>query len=133
MLRMAIAVKRPSRVVAITDATAASGLRPGARALLGGQPITVGRTAATLDDGTLAGSLFTMDRVFRLLVETVGLTLVDAATVCSTTPAREMGLRDRGVLAAGSAADLVVLDAEFAVRETYIEGHPVYSRNRAAM
>jgi N-acetylglucosamine-6-phosphate deacetylase len=133
MLRMAIAAKRPSRVVAITDATAASGLPPGGRALLGGQPITVGRTAATLDDGTLAGSLFTMDRVFRLLVETVGLTLVDAATVCSTTPAREMGLRDRGVLAAGSVADLVVLDAECVVGQTYIEGQPVYSRNRSAM
>ena len=58
----------PSRVMAITDGTAASGLPVGRRASLGGQPITVGESAAFLDDGTIAGSVLTMDRAFQMLV-----------------------------------------------------------------
>ncbi len=131
LVRMAIAAKGPSRILAITDATAGAGLPVGSRATLGGQPIAVGETAACLDDGTLAGSTTTMDRVFRTLVGPVGVSLVDAATVCATTPARELGLAGHGVLAVGAAADLVVLDAELRVEQTYVGGELVYSRGPA--
>jgi N-acetylglucosamine-6-phosphate deacetylase len=130
MLRMAIAAKRPSRIFAITDGTAAAGLQAGARASLGGQEITAGPDAAYLADGTLAGSVATMDRVFRLLVTKVGLSLVDAVTLCSTTAARELGLIGHGVLAPDAVADLVVLDAHFVVVQTYVAGQLVYSRER---
>ena len=131
MLKVAIAAKRPARIMAITDGTAGSGLQTGARASLGGREIIVGEDAARLGDGTLAGSVTTMDRVFLLLVETVGLSLVEAATVCSTTPALELGLADRGVLRPGAAADFTVLDERFAVVQTYVGGQLVYSRNSA--
>ena len=131
VLRTAIAAKRPARVFAITDGTAVSGLPAGARATLGGQTITAGNGAAYLDDGTLAGSAQTMDRAFQLLVGKVGLSLVDAVTVCSTTAARELGLIGHGVLATGMAADLVVLDARLTVVQTYVGGQLVYSRDRA--
>ena len=128
VVRTAIAAKRPSRVLAITDGTAASGLPAGARAMLGGQPITVRDSAAFLDDGTLAGSVSTMDGVFRMLVGPIGLSLVDAATLCSTTPARELGLVGHGVLAVDVVADLLVLDAQLSVVQTYVGGELVYSR-----
>ena len=95
--------------MAITDGTAGAGLARGARAALGGRPITVG-DAAYLDDGTLAGSVLTMDRAFVQLVTHMGFSLVDAALMCATTPAREMGLQGVGVLVPGAVADLVVLD-----------------------
>jgi len=129
IVRMAIAAKRPSRVLAITDGTAASGLPVGRRARLGGQPITVGESAAFLDDGTLAGSVLTMDRAFQGLVGRIGLSPVDAATLCSTTPARELGLVGHGVLAPDAVADLVILDAQFSVVQTYIAGQLAYSRS----
>jgi N-acetylglucosamine-6-phosphate deacetylase len=128
VVRTAIAAKRPSRVLAITDGTAAAGLPAGARAMLGGQPITVRDSAAFLDDGTLAGSVSTMDRVFQMLVGPVGLSLVDAATLCSTTPARELGLVGHGVLAVGAMADLLVLDAQLSIVQTYVGGELVYAR-----
>jgi N-acetylglucosamine-6-phosphate deacetylase len=128
VLRAAIAAKSPARVMAITDATAASGLAEGGFATLGGQRITVRGSAAYLDDGTLAGSVLTMDRAFELLVSRVGLTLVDAATICSTTPARELGLVGHGVIAQDAVADLVVLDPQFSVVQTYIAGRLVYAR-----
>jgi len=128
LVRTAIAAKRPSRVFAITDGTAAAGLPVGRRARLGGHAITAGESAAYLDDGTVAGSVLTMDRCFQVLVGRIGLSPVDAVTLCATTPARELGLVGHGVLAPDSVADLVVLDAQFGVVQTYIAGQLVYSR-----
>ena len=130
LIRMAIAAKRPSRILAITDATAAAGLPVGSRAFLGGQAITAGESTALLPDGTIAGSVATMDRAFQTLVGTVGLSLVDAATICATTPARELGLVGHGVLAPQAVADFVVLDANFSVVQTYLAGQLVYARGQ---
>ena len=132
LVRTAVAAKRPARVLAITDGTAASGLPAGGRALLGGQTLTVGESAAYLQDGTLAGSVLTMDRAFKVLVERIGFSLVDAAAMCSTTPARECGLVGHGVLAVDAIADLVVLDSRLAVVQTYIGGQLVYAREKPA-
>lgn len=125
VMRVAIAAKGLQRVVAITDGTAGSGLPPGAVAGLGGRRIHV-REVARLDDGTMAGSVATMDRVLACLVHAVGLSLPDAVALCSTTPAHERGLKDLGVLGAGSAADLTVLTRTFAVEQTWIAGRRVH-------
>ena len=126
IVRAAVAAKRPSRICAITDGTAAAGLAEGARTRLGGQPIAVGPSAAFLGDGTLAGSTLTMNRAFEVLVRTVGVSRVEAATMCATTPARELGLSGYGVLARDAFADLVVLDRNFSVVQTYIGGRLVH-------
>ena len=130
LVRTAVAAKRPSRVLAITDGTAASGLPAGGTASLGDETITVGETAAFLRDGTLAGSVLTMDGAFRMLVERAGLSLVDAATMCATTPARELGLVGHGVLAVDGIADVVILDRRLSVVQTYIGGQLAYSRTQ---
>lgn len=120
-VRVAIAAKGRSRVMAITDGTAGAGLPRGACATLGGRRITVGDTA-TLDDGTFAGSVATMDQVFSRLVTRAGQSLVDAAMLCATTPARELGLTSQGAIVPGHLADLVVLSSSLQVEETWIGG-----------
>jgi N-acetylglucosamine-6-phosphate deacetylase len=125
---MAVSAKRPSRIMAITDGTAGAGLPVGTRTTLGEQAITVRESAAFLADGTLAGSVLTMDRAFEMLVTLVGLSPVEAATMCATTPARELGLVGHGAITLGAVADLVVLDAEFTVVQTYVAGRLIYSR-----
>lgn len=132
MIRVAIGAKGPSRMMAITDGTAGAGLPAGARVALGNQTITVEENASFLEDGTLAGSVLTMDKAFRLLIGKVGLTPVDAATLCSTTPARELHLEGFGVLAPGAIADLAVLDATCQVKQTWIGGQLAYSALPAA-
>ena len=121
MVRVALAAKGVSQVMAITDGTAGSGLPRGARARLGGRGITV-TEAAYLDDGTLAGSVLTMDRAFALLVSMMRLSPVEAATVCATTPARALGLQGFGVIAENAVADLVVLSSDLKVVQTWIGG-----------
>jgi N-acetylglucosamine-6-phosphate deacetylase len=125
MCRVAIAAKGAQGVMAITDGTGASGLPAGAFARLGGQRIQSRADAAFLDDGTLAGSTLTMDRAFRTIVSRFGGSIVEAATMCSTTPARELGLTGFGVIAVGAIADLVVLDRGFRVVRTFIGGEQI--------
>ena len=131
--RMAIRSKGVERIMAITDGTSGSGLDVGAQAYLGGRRIHVTGQAAVLDEGTLAGSTLTMDRAFKTIVNVFGFTVVEAATLCSTTPARVLGMRDFGVLAEDAYADLVVLDRSFRVVRTFVGGREVYSREGATV
>jgi N-acetylglucosamine-6-phosphate deacetylase len=133
MSRVAIAAKRSDRLIAITDGTAGSGLPRGATARLGGRRIRVTDSAAVLDDGTLAGSTLTMDRAFNTIVAAFGLSVVDAATLCSTTPARELGLTGYGVLARDYVADIVVMNRAFKVVRTFIDGDQVYAAPATAV
>jgi N-acetylglucosamine-6-phosphate deacetylase len=130
LVRTALAAKRPSRIMAVTDGTAASGLPAGRRASLGGLAISAGEGAAFLADGTLAGSIATMDQVFRTLVRGMDVSIVDAATICATTPARELALDGHGIIAPGAVADITVLDSQLTVAQTYVGGELVYDRQR---
>ncbi|MEQ1574887.1 MAG: N-acetylglucosamine-6-phosphate deacetylase [Vicinamibacterales bacterium] len=132
MCRVAIGAKGITGVMAITDGTGGSGLAPGSTAWLGGRSIRVGPRAAELEDGTLAGSTLTMDGALRMLVGIIGLPLVDAAALCSTTPARALGLTGLGLIAEGAVADIVVLDRSLRVVRTFIDGREVYVNTGAA-
>ncbi len=126
MVRLAFAIKGASGMMAITDGTAGAGLPAGSRASLGGRPITV-REAAYLDDGTIAGSVLTMERAFERLTRDMGVSLVDAAQTCATTPARSLGLERTGAIVEGFAGDVVVLDPAAGVVATYIAGEPAWT------
>jgi N-acetylglucosamine-6-phosphate deacetylase len=110
------------RMMAITDGTAGAGLPVGSVVPLGSHSITVTDDACFLPDGTLAGSKLTMDGAFRMLVEKVGASIVDAAYVCATSQARQLGLHRTGEIAEGMAADLAVLTGDLAVAATVISG-----------
>ena len=122
LVSMAIRLKSVSRMMAITDATAVTGLPTGSRSRLGDQTIIAGDKTAVLENGTLAGSILTMDAAFRMLVTRIGLSLTDAARMCATTPAESIKAADIGAIAVGKWADLTVLDRDLHVIHTYIGG-----------
>jgi N-acetylglucosamine-6-phosphate deacetylase len=76
---------------------------------LGGRPVRVSDGAVRLPDGTLAGSVVTMDEAVRNLVAS-GASLEDAVHAASTAPARLLGRSDLGELRPGAPAHLTVLD-----------------------
>ena len=125
MVRLAYAAKGAGAMMAITDGTAGAGLPRGSHAALGGRAIRIG-DAAYLEDGTIAGSVLTMDQAFAALVRDIGLSLPDAARSCATTPARALGLSEMGEITPGNAADLVVLDDDLRVVATCIAGSLVF-------
>ncbi|MEZ5294678.1 MAG: N-acetylglucosamine-6-phosphate deacetylase [Vicinamibacterales bacterium] len=129
-VRVAAAAKAPSGLVAITDATAGAGLPVGATARLGDLTIHVGERVATLADGTIAGSVTTMDRAFRFLVTEAGLSVPGASRLTSANPAAALGRADLGRLEPGCQADVVVMDEAFEVRQTWIAGRPVWNPDR---
>jgi N-acetylglucosamine-6-phosphate deacetylase len=137
LLRLAIRAKGVGGVMAITDGTAGSGLAVGSRTRLGGRPIVVTERTAELEDGTLAGSVLTMDAAFRVLVDKVGMSVVEAARLCSTTPAQQLRLRDVGQLVVGNLADVTILERDtLRVRATVIDGklwRPSNGGNTAAL
>jgi N-acetylglucosamine-6-phosphate deacetylase len=67
-----------------------------------------------------------MDRAFANIVNRFGGSLVDAALMCATNPARALGLTGHGVIAPGAVADLVVLDRGFRVVRTFVGGSQTY-------
>lgn len=123
LLDLAYRLKGEDGVMLVSDAIPATGLPPG-RYCLGRLPVHTDGETARLADGTLAGSLLTMDRAIRLAI---GLGLPPAAVLAMTsrTPARRLGLTDRGVLQLGARGDLVWLDAAWRVRATARGGRTV--------
>jgi len=124
MFRHVVQAAGPARVALVTDAMAAAGMADG-RYDLGGQAVRVaGAVARLAASGTIAGSTLTMDAALRRTVHS-GLSMLDASTMASTTPARVLGLDDRGAIAAGRRADLVLLDDSFQVTGVIRGGLPV--------
>lgn len=113
----------PERVVLITDAMRSAGL-PDGQSELGGQTVWVKNGRATLADGTLAGSVLTLDVALRNALQ-AGLTLPQVSQMLSRNPARSLNLTDRGELRAGQRADIVVLDDTFKVKAVYVGGEQV--------
>jgi N-acetylglucosamine-6-phosphate deacetylase len=125
--------KGVDRTVLITDAMRAAGL-PDGEYELGGQPVTVSEGSCRLTDGTLAGSILTMERALVNFMAATGLPLTAAWPATSRTPAQSLGLGQRyGTLTPGYQADLVVLDAALQVVATVVGGQVVYLREPARL
>lgn len=123
IVRMMHRLKGPEGMVLITDALQAMGLGDGSY-LFGGHHVTVSKGVARLEDGTLASSTVTMNEALRLTVE-AGISLTDAVQMASTTPARILNLTSKGMISTGFDADLVLLDENFQVQLTMINGQIV--------
>lgn len=111
---------KPGHISLISDAIRASALGDG-DSELGGQPVTVRQGRAQLADGTLAGSVLTLDQALRHALE-ADFTLCQASAMLSAVPARYMGLSDRGELSLGKRADIVVLDKAYKLEQVYLAG-----------
>ena len=99
-VRIAWRALGPIALMLVTDATAVLGLEPGRRpARRGRHRRLVGRCADA--DGMLAGSDLSLDQAVRNLVAFTGCTAAEAVATVTTTPARLLGLDDRGALEAG--------------------------------
>ena len=125
VVKLAWRAKGPQGLTLVTDAMAATGMPPG-RYRLADAEVLVDDTTARLADGTLAGSILTMDQALRNVQRFTGCSLADALVMASTTPAAVLGLAQMGRIAAGCVADLVFLDHAGHVTRTLLAGKSVY-------
>lgn len=108
----------------VSDSTAATGM-PDGQYRLGSHQVYKCLGGVRLADGTLAGSTLTLDQALRNLVDTLGLSVLDASRRVSTHAADYLGVVDRGRLATGAWADVVVLDRDLNLQSVYVEGHSI--------
>jgi N-acetylglucosamine-6-phosphate deacetylase len=120
VVQLFLKAKGPDAAVLITDANAATGM-PDGRYHLGPFEFEV-HEGRCLSNGTLAGSVLTMDRAIRNVVKFADWDLQQAVRLATLNPARVAGVPTRGALKADLAADLVVLSPEGEVRNTIIRG-----------
>ena len=121
------------RLNLVTDAMAALGMPPGHYAL-GDYKVTVTREKATLSNGTLAGSILSMDQALRNLLNYTGCSQAEAVRTITTTPATVLGIANhKGQIAPGFDADLVLLTPDFMVVATVIGGQIAYQDESAGL
>jgi N-acetylglucosamine-6-phosphate deacetylase len=112
----------PDRIVVITDALAGAGA-PKSTFDFAGQPAKVIRGAARLTDGTLTGSVLTMDQALRNMLLMTDVTLQQAVGMLTLNPALSAQVAHRkGRLKAGYDADILILDQSLVLQATLCKG-----------
>ena len=111
------------KLYCVTDSTSGAGM-PDGRYHLGSQTVTKCLGGVRLADGTLAGSVLTMDQAFRNLVS-IGVPAHEAARHVSTHPADYLGEHERGRLQTGALADIVVMSPDLQLTQVFVEGDAI--------
>jgi len=120
IVKLFASAKGPEQTVLITDATSATGM-PDGRYRLGSFEVDV-RDGKCMSNGSLAGSVLTMDRAVRNLARFAEWDLPQAVAAASRNPARVARIANKGVLAVGADADFVVLSPAGEVLRSFIGG-----------
>lgn len=125
-MRMLLAARGWRNTVLVTDGIEFAGAAAG-RFDLAGQSVAVEGGRALTPDGTLAGSIATMDECLRNAVRLGGADVRAAVTMATLNPAQAIGVEhERGRIAPGFAADLVALTPELRVARTWVGGVLAY-------
>ena len=112
--------------IMISDSLRAKHCPPGGNYELGGHPIEIGEDGLARLKGTdtIAGSTLNINKGLRILVEEAMVPFDAALNSCTINPARVLRVDDRkGKLTAGYDADIVVLEDDYAVAQTYCKGN----------
>ena len=138
MIRLVAKAKGPDRTMVITDAMCAAG-EPDGLYSLGGLRVRVERGRATLADvpydpkavvSNVAGSVALYPQCFRRYVAASGLPLEEAVKATSYNQCVSLGIPDRGEIAAGKVADLVLLDSDLQPAVTLVGGRVAWRAGR---
>jgi N-acetylglucosamine-6-phosphate deacetylase len=130
LLKLIYKFKGRDRICLITDAIRAAGLpngstTTGVSAVSKALVIVEDDVGKVADRSCFAGSTATADRLYRTMAEAIGRDFVSLSRMASTTPAKLMGLADRGELAVGKRADIVILNEELYPTLVILNGEPV--------
>jgi N-acetylglucosamine-6-phosphate deacetylase len=122
MVRLYFKAKDEDRIILVTDGISATGM-PDGTYMLGDMEVEV-RDGRCTSNGTLAGSVLTLDRGVQNLMKFTGASLNTAAAAASHNPSQLMGIDDHwGGLEVGRIANITVLSPTAEVIQTFLSGH----------
>jgi N-acetylglucosamine-6-phosphate deacetylase len=130
-MQLTLKAKGPEGVILITDAVRGAGLPEGEYPIDDHRRIIIKDHAARLPDGTLAGSVLTLDQGLRNLAVAAHRPFPELWASSSRNAALAIGLdQHKGSLIPGYDADLVLLDADGNVKMTFVAGEPVFTAQK---
>ena len=125
VIRMTFRIFGDDRIIFISDSMRACGLADGDYEL-GGLPVHVSGSLATLSDGTLAGSVTSLADCMRKAVQEMDIPLASAVKCACVNPVRALGMdTDYGFLTPGRYASLLLLDRDLKPREIFLRGRHI--------
>lgn len=117
---------KQDKLILITDCVRAGGLSDG-EYTLGGQKIFVKGIECLMEDGTIAGSVLTLNKAVFNLFHHTSLAIHEAVYAASLAPAKVIGVeRQKGSLEIGKDADIIIADEQFTILKTIIGGVTQY-------
>jgi N-acetylglucosamine-6-phosphate deacetylase len=126
--RVLLKVKGIDKIILVSDSMRACLLNDGEYDL-GGQRVIVKGEEARLPEGNLAGSLLTLDRAIRNLMENTGIGIADAVKTVTINPARLLQIEEsKGSIKVGSDADFTIFDKNINIFSAYLKGNKIYER-----
>ena len=127
MIRMVVKMKSVNKICMISDSITAAGINPGEYFFLG-HKVTVDKDGwSMLANGTIAGSTKDLMYGLKSMVKSIGFPMEDALIMASLNPARICGFeKQKGSIKVGKDADITVIDDDFNVKYTIVEGKLVY-------
>ena len=127
MLNFVIQKKGLDELCLVTDSMRAKCM-PDGEYLLGEQKVCVKNSSATLENGTLAGSVLRMQDAVKNLIQQNICTLQESIFLSSVNPAKQLGLFNKiGSIAIGKQADILILNEQYDVVMTIVRGKILYS------
>ena len=117
--------KGPDYAIMVSDALMAKGTPIGSHYIFGGNEIEIypDGSAHLVSTKGLAGSTLNLNKGLRILVEEAMVPFNYAINSCTINPARCIGVDDRkGSITVGKDADIVVLNDDYSVEQTYCRG-----------
>jgi N-acetylglucosamine-6-phosphate deacetylase len=128
IIRLICNIKTVSKTLLVTDSVCGAGM-PDGRYNHNGQIIIIDNGRAITPEGVLSGSTLSLDLALRNVMAYTKKTIDKVISMVTITPAEAMGLSDRkGIIKPGYDADLVLLDEEFMVSKTFVNGTLVFEK-----
>ncbi len=126
IINLAFRLFTKDNLVLISDSMMATGLDDGIYAL-GGQKVNVKGKRATLDDGTLAGSVTNLYDCFVNVVKNAGIKIEDAVKACTYNPACVLNIVNKvGSIESGKRADLLLIDDDLNLKGVILRGEVLF-------
>ncbi|RBP44028.1 N-acetylglucosamine-6-phosphate deacetylase [Garciella nitratireducens] len=126
LFQLVLNIKGLKKVILITDSMRAGCLQKGIYDL-GGQKVIVNEHSARLEDGTLAGSILTMNAALKNILTYTSLSVCEAVRLVSLNPAEKLNIQDKkGSIEINKDADLCIFDENYHILYTVIQGEIIH-------
>ncbi|MCU7496387.1 MAG: N-acetylglucosamine-6-phosphate deacetylase [Ignavibacteria bacterium] len=129
VMEFLLKVKKASGIILITDSIKPGGMHEGEEFEFADQKVRISGGKAMLDNGTIAGSSLTLNKAVKNMIQHAGAKVTEAIRMASLNGAKVLNVENqKGILAAGKDADLVVLNDDYEVEMTIMQGRIRYQK-----